>query len=78
MLKIYTRIYTHFFRNQKKLKEIIKETNILVFSAILKPSVCIWNYTESTPLTAENGTTDNCSAVFAFSIPKNIPKSLQK
>ena len=41
MLKIYTRIYTHFFRNQKKLKEIIKETNILVFSAILKLSVCI-------------------------------------
>lgn len=30
------------------------------------------------PLTAENGITDVCSAVFTFSIPKNIPKLLRK
>ena len=28
----------------------------------------------TTALTAENGATDNCSAVFAFSIPKKYPK----
>lgn len=41
MLKIYAQIYAHFFGNQKKLKEIIKETNTLIFSAVLKLSVRI-------------------------------------
>ena len=31
-------------------------------------------YSATTPLTAENGITDNCSAVFAFSVTNNVTK----
>ena len=33
---------------------------------------------EESPLTAENGITDNCSAVFAFSVTNNVTKTLFK
>ena len=41
-------------------------------------SVAHWILFSNPPLTAENGTTDNCSAVFGFSVTNNVTKTLFK
>ena len=72
-----------FFKYQenKQLRRAVERELEIIGEAVnkallIKPELV--SSIQDAPLTAENGITDNCSAVFVFSIPKNIPKLLRK